>query len=67
VAPERLARQAKEQGLKRIYASTYGPAFPLPRALTIVWSSLVKITRIVSLDRWEPEASEHIAVIRKLD
>jgi SAM-dependent methyltransferase len=67
MVPKRLARRAREEGLERIYASTYRPPLRLPRSFGIAWSALAGIGRVATLGKWDPEASEHIAVFRKAD
>jgi SAM-dependent methyltransferase len=67
MAPNRLARRAREEGLERIYASTYRPPLRLPRSVGIAWAALAGIGRVATLGKWDPEASEHIAVFRKAD
>jgi SAM-dependent methyltransferase len=66
IAPGRLAQSARRLGLERIYAANYRNAYPLPRVLAILWSAAEALGRIASLGSWDPGASEHVAVFRKL-
>ena len=65
IAPERLTRLAREDGLERVYASTYALEPRLPRPLKVVWSAVETAGRLVTLGRWSPALSEHVAVFRK--
>ena len=66
VVPDRLARLASRGNLERIYASTYTIDYPFPRALRVVLSKTAALGRLVTLGSWDPDASEHVAVFRKL-
>jgi SAM-dependent methyltransferase len=66
IDPERLRRLAREHGLERIFARTFGDAPPLPRALGALWSLSITTARLVTLGRWDAQGSEHLAVFRKV-
>ena len=65
IIPSRLALLARRRDLERTYAATYAYEYPLPRPLSSVWSVLATLGRALSLGRWDPRASEHVAVFRK--
>ncbi|MBA3374535.1 MAG: class I SAM-dependent methyltransferase [Actinobacteria bacterium] len=66
IAPKPLEQCARAEKLERIYAATYRWPVVLPRALRIPWSALLMLCRALTLGAWDPAASEHIAVFRKL-
>jgi SAM-dependent methyltransferase len=66
IAPENLERVARSADLERIYAETYALGSGLPRRLDQLWSLALMVGRIGSLGRWDPGASEHLAVFRKV-
>jgi SAM-dependent methyltransferase len=65
VAPDRLRRLARAEGLERVYASTYEIDLGLPRPAAVLWSLATRAGRIVTLGAWNPAASDHAAVFRK--
>lgn len=65
IAPRKLERLASRFGLEPVYTSTYRTKPKLPSVLRFTWSALGLLGRVGSLGRWDPEASEHIAVFRK--
>lgn len=65
IAPTRLAQVARLEGLERVHALTYRPNTGFPRALQAMSSGLAFLGRAATLGRWDPEASEHVAVFRR--
>jgi SAM-dependent methyltransferase len=66
IAPNRLARLARAEGLQRIYASTYEIDLGLPRPLAVLWSAASGLGRMATLGAWDPAASDHAAVFKKI-
>jgi SAM-dependent methyltransferase len=66
IAPENLQCLARSSGLERIYAETYALGSGLPPRLDRLWSVALALGRLGSLGRWEPGASDHLAVFRKV-
>ena len=65
MSPHQLLHVAEAHELERLYVSTYRPGLRLPGGFRLVWSALATLGRIASIGRWDPDASEHIAVFRK--
>jgi SAM-dependent methyltransferase len=65
-SPSGLERLAASLGLERIHAETYALGSGLPRGLDRVWSLALVLGRLVTLGRWDPGASDHVAVFRKI-
>jgi SAM-dependent methyltransferase len=66
IAPRRLADLAEAVSLERVYAATYGLPSGLPHGIDVLWSLALRLGQIVTLGAWDPAASEHVAVFRKL-
>ena len=67
IAPGRLVSLGRRHGLEPLYLSTYAVPDPLSGGLGAVWRSVLRVLRALSAGRWDPAASEHVAVLRRAE